>query len=99
MIWSCREWYHVPKINEWNSVVSLWLNRVNLKMPKSWYRDWNTWDMANLWLSGYFWSLTASNSYEKYGIPSQWDSLVIDYLWNNLDYPVDDWLSVRCFKN
>ena len=108
MQWPCPAGYHVPSIDEWESVYNLWItigawtssNNINfsafLKLPCAWLRLWNSsissWDIN---LTGrYFSSSYNTENYGRYLFIKPSTSTVSSS--NTYRYY---WLSIRPFKN
>ena len=101
MQWPCPDGFHVPLSSEWTAIynagVSLWAWTSSngtkfstyLKMPYSWYRNYNK-TIASVWENGHYYS--SSSDYNRLFIRA--DSI----------YPEDTltksfWASIRAFRD
>jgi len=95
MQWPCEEWYHIPSIEEWRSIINTWLTLSQFKealhIPQSWQRSYSgswMWENSN----GIYWSYSVDWVKANYLMLSTNPSA------NNSDKRAY-WFSLRAFKD
>jgi hypothetical protein len=108
MRWPCSEWYHIPLKDEWVSVKNIWNSIsgkssstdfwLDFKMPFSWNRFHGTWDVANQWVKGWYWSSSvfkSGSSYWAYMLNFETGYQISPNSWNYQAH----WQPIRPFKD
>lgn len=108
MQWPCASGYHIPTKDEVDSLKSLWItigawtNNIAwvtsfwtyLKIPKAWYRDFNSyWNVVNQWSDIRLWTSIRSNDFGSYQIEATTSRFLTTALLTSY------WCSIRPFKN